>query len=181
MRYLGGSNMKKTLLAGVILSLVVWMIGCTVKENKTPLTGTGEVQEHVEQQIDIDKLVKEEITNLVKDFGRKLQSVSLLSLKDILEKSIEENYSEFVSQELMKQWIDKPENAPGRLVSSPWPDRIEVESVEKLSDDEYKVEGKIIEITSNVNDKAISRQITLTVKQIHEKWLIDDVVLGEYE
>ena len=97
------------------------------------------------------------ITNLVKDFGSNLKLVSLLAPKDTLEKEMKENYSEFVSEKLIEKWLSDPENAPGRLTSSPWPDRIEVEDIEKVSENEYKVEGKVIEVTSNEKDGDISR------------------------
>ncbi|CAK7076379.1 hypothetical protein ACF3M2_07465 [Tissierella carlieri] len=180
--------MKKILLYGVALSLSISLIGCTAPKNQD--NSTGKVQNQIEEQtpedkldkeeITIDKQDKEEVTRLVEEFGGKLQSVSLLSPKEELEKSMKENYRGLVSEDLMNKWLNNPEDALGRFVSSPWPDRIEIENVEKISDTEYEVEGNIIEITSSENDEPISRTITLTVRKIDIVWLIDDVVLGEY-
>jgi hypothetical protein len=124
------------------------------------------------------------IVALVEDFGNKLQRVSLQAPKDAVLKSIQENYSEFVSQGLMDEWKSDPFKAPGRLTSSPWPDRIEILSIEKLSEDMYQVNGEIIEITSvDMADGGFSarRPINLLVKKTGEKWLIDSLTLDEYE
>jgi hypothetical protein len=62
--------------------------------------------------------------------------------------SLRENYSQFVSPALLAQWQSDPENAPGRVTSSPWPERIEIIDTEKLADSKYQVKGDIIEVTS---------------------------------
>jgi hypothetical protein len=124
------------------------------------------------------------VVSIVESFGSKLQTVPLLDSKDIVEKSMQENYGNLVSQALIEEWIGDPLNAPGRRISSPWPDRIEILSTEKLSEDTYEVKGKIIEITSTekVNGGvAAKRPITLAVKKIENRWLIDDVMLGAYD
>ena len=77
-----------------------------------------------------------------------------------------------------------PRNDPGRLTSSPWPDRIEIWAVEKSSVNEYKVDGEIIEVTSTEKAEggiAAKKPITLAVKKIDNRWLINDVKLGEYK
>ena len=127
---------------------------------------------------------KEAVVSTVEGFGSKLQTVSLLAPKDIVEKSMQENYGNLVSQALIEEWISDPLNALGRRTSSPWPDRIEILSIEKLSEDAYEVKGEIIEITSVEKlsgGVAAKRAITLAVKKIENRWLIDDVTLGAYE
>lgn len=130
-----------------------------------------------------DQDIAKEVEQVVKDFGSKLQNVSLMAPEDVLSESMKENYGNYVSEELIEKWLSDPLNAPGRLTSSPWPDRIEITTVEKLSEDEYQVEGTIIEITSeNLTDDGITakRPITLLVKQYDGKWLIEDVTMGDY-
>lgn len=139
-----------------------------------------------EQQQDEQTLSSEKgaVVNTVEGFGAKLQAVSLTASADALEKSMKENYSEFVSEELIAKWISDPLNAPGRLTSSPWPERIEILSVDKTSEDAYQVNGQIIEITSveKVNGEiAAKRPITLIVKNIDNRWLISDATIGKYE
>ena len=92
-----------------------------------------------------DNSEKEYISNLVHEFGTRLQNVSLLAPKEVLERNVRENYADYVSEELIDKWIKDPLEAPGRLTSSPWPDRIEIESIDKISEREYEVKGSIIE------------------------------------
>lgn len=66
-----------------------------------------------------ESFTAEAIVNLVKGFGSKLQTVSLLAPKDIVAESVQENYSPFVSPTLIEEWISDPAKAPGRLTSSP--------------------------------------------------------------
>ena len=97
---------------------------------------------------------------------------------------MQENYGDSVSPTLLVKWQNDPQNAPGRMLSSPWPDRIEIINIEKISEYAYKVEGKIIEITSTDmagGGFAAKRPIILMVKRIDNRWLTDDAVLGVYE
>jgi hypothetical protein len=124
------------------------------------------------------------VTNLVKSFGSKLQNFSLLAPKDIVEKEMKKNYEKIITPQLLKKWSANPLSAPGRLTSSPWPDRIEIKSVTKLSSIEYEAKGEIIEITSveAVNGGyAAKRPLTLKIKKIDNRWLINEVSLGAYE
>ena len=96
---------------------------------------------------------------------------------------MQENYGSLVSPELLAAWQRDPQNAPGRLVSSPWPERIEILSNVKLAEDSYEVRGNIIEITSESQTGegvAAKRPITLIVKKAPSGWLIDEVTLGSY-
>jgi hypothetical protein len=118
------------------------------------------------------------IKSLVEAFGKMLQRVSLLAPKAKVIQSIQENYSAYVSPTLLEKWKNRPQSAPGRMVSSPWPDRIEVLSITKRSKNEYEVKGQIIEITSmeKVGGGYSSKKgITLEVKKIRNHWLIDAV------
>lgn len=131
-----------------------------------------------------NKREKISVKNLVEDFGKFLQKVALLAPEDILKDSIKENYGEFISLELLEKWQKDPENIPGRIVSSPWPDRIEVLSINKISETEYEVKGDIVEITSvgtSIWGIAGKRPIDLSVKKTDAGWLIDDAVLGDYK
>lgn len=177
--FLGGYSLKKTVLFILIIIISVSLFGCTSQE-----TGTQPDQREQGQPQVTDESDREAVKSLVESFGSRLQSVSLLAPKEILEKSMKENYVDFVSEELLAKWLNDPLNAPGRLTSSPWPDRIEIVSIDKISENVYEVKGKIIEITSEEKTKdgiAASRPITLLVRKIDNRWLIDEVTLGEYE
>lgn len=173
--------MKKTFLFALTMLLSVSLFGCTSLRNNAQLNKEGQSQETQQQTDASDEAA---VTSLVEDFGSKLQTVSLLAPKDIVNKSIQENYGGFVTPALLAEWQSDPQNAPGRLTSSPWPDHIKIETIKKLSEYEYEVEGEIIEITSTekVNGGvAAQRQITLKIKKTGERWLIDAATLGVYE
>lgn len=172
--------MKKLLLLALALLLSVSLLACTNERNGMQQEEMQD-KETVQQIHDTDE---EAVANFVEEFGRKLQLVSLLAPKDVLEKSMQEHYGEFVSQALIKVWLNDPENAPGRLTSSPWPDRIEVLSVKKVNEGMYEVKGEIIEVTSTEKESggiAAKRPITLAVRELDKGWIIDDVSLGDYE
>jgi len=122
-----------------------------------------------------------EIRALVEAFGRTLKNVSLLAPDAAA--SIEANYGPFVSRELLERWKQDPQSAPGRTVSSPWPDRIQIQNIAKTGRGQYVVEGLILEVTSEDLEQggaAAKRAITLSVRKENCRWVIWDVVLGEY-
>ncbi|TJX59638.1 hypothetical protein E8P77_21065, partial [Soehngenia saccharolytica] len=173
--------MKKLILIVSILLLLLYQFACKNEDKNDQDTGGVQPTENTQKT---DEENKKTIIDLVETFGKKLQIISLLEPKDILDKDMEDNYSDLVSQKLIDAWKADPLNAPGRLVSSPWPDRIEIKTLNKISKSEYQVEGNIIEITSDeLEHGGISshRPIMLTVRKTNNKWMIDDVSLGEYQ
>jgi len=163
--------MKKIMIAVLVLILSVSLFGC------------GQVPKDSQQPQPNEQAEKQAVSNLVVSFGDQLQKVSLLAPENTVKQSMQENYEKFVSPDLLAKWQSDPANAPGRVSSSPWPDRIEVSSVQKLSDDSYEVKGEVIEITSTEvgSDKAAARRpITCTVKKLAQGWRIDAVKLGDY-
>ncbi|AGL01885.1 hypothetical protein [Desulfoscipio gibsoniae] len=172
--------MKNPFLFALVLLLSVSLFGYTSGGNEADKK--DELPQESSQQT--GESDKEAVADLVEDFGSKLQKVSLQAPKDIVSKSMQENYSDFVSPTLLAEWQSDPLNAPGRMLSSPWPERIEILSIEKLSEDTYEVEGEIIEITSTEKVSggvAAKWPITLVVKKIDNRWLIDAVTLVAYE
>ena len=169
--------MKRLLLLALALLLSFSMIACTNTSvgNDQKDAGSGD-----KTAVNDEAAVK----SVVEGFGKKLQTVSLLAPADVLEKSMKENYGEFVTQELIEKWISDPEKAPGRLTSSPWPDSIEILAVERISDNEYQVRGKIVEIANaegSGTKTAAKRPISLDLKKTEGKWLISGAELGDYE
>jgi len=159
--------MKKALVLTLVLLLNISLVGCTTAQIKL-----GEESQKQFQEKNNDE---DAVNSLVEDFGKKLQLVSLLAPEDVLEESMQESYGEFVSPTLLEQWVKEPISAPGRLTSSPWPDRIEILSTDKISEGAYEVKGEIIEI-ANENDEIVAkRPITLVVEKIDGKWLINNV------
>ena len=124
----------------------------------------------------------DEVVRLVEEFGSTLKNVSLLAPRDLVIEAIEENYTPYVTDELLQNWINHPRRAPGKTTSSPWPDRIEITDVNRVSDDEYFVKGRIAEITSeDANTAAAYRPIELTITRTDSKWLIDKITVYNYE
>ena len=123
--------------------------------------------------------VEADVYSVVEDFGSRLQRVSLLS--PTVEEDMRQEYADLVSPELLEQWIFDPSSAPGRLTSSPWPDRVDIHSVESVSDTRYAITGEIVEITSTEvgSDEAANRiPIRLTVEKSGEHWVITDLEQG---
>ncbi|MFZ7102727.1 MAG: hypothetical protein ACOWWO_08715 [Peptococcaceae bacterium] len=172
--------MKKLLVYALTLFLSISLLGCLNGQDNKP-EKTGQSPEEAQQTAESEEAA---VKNLVKDFGKKLQAVSLQGPNDVVEKSMQDNYGNFVSAELLASWQRDPLNAPGRMVSSPWPDHIEILTTEKSAESTYKITGEIIEITSAEKGDggvAAKRPITIVVRKIAENWLIDSVALGSYE
>nr|WP_300094819.1 stalk domain-containing protein [Sedimentibacter sp.] len=130
----------------------------------------------------IDEAAK--VENIVRGFGSRLKMVSLLAPDKLLKESMNENYGKLVTKELLEKWMNNPSEAPGRAVSSPWPERIDIESSEKVSDNKYKIKGYIIEVTSVEKASggiAAKREISLDVEKIGGTWIISNVELGNYQ
>ncbi|MDF2678613.1 MAG: hypothetical protein K0Q97_2967, partial [Bacillota bacterium] len=126
---------------------------------------------------------KKEIENLVIEFGKKLKNVSLLAPKDVLYQSMDENYAKYITDDLLQKWKSDPQNALGKLVSSPWPERIDIKGIEKINESEYIVKGFIIELTSNEIEYggiAAKRPVELNVINSDNKWVISGAKVGEY-
>lgn len=173
--------MKHPVLFAIVLLLVVSLFGCASGVSQEQLSKQGAPKEELQQN---DEVAMAAIKDLVETFGGKLQLVSLQAPGDIASRSIQENYAEYVSPELLEKWLENPETALGRKLSSPWPDRIEIQSIDKLEDNAYEVKGEIIEITSvekASGGAAFKHPVTLVVKKTGGKWLIDAVTIGASE
>ncbi|WP_411676996.1 hypothetical protein [Caproicibacter sp.] len=122
------------------------------------------------------------VRNLVTDFGGQLQKVSLTASKEKVAEDMQKYYGDYITPSLLEEWQADPSSAPGRTVSSPWPDRINILSVQRLADDAYDVTGEIIEATSadeSGGQTAGKQGIRLSVRNIGGRWLIDDVTVDQ--
>jgi len=163
-----------------IMWLLIVLLGSSVGITSSNPIGAP-VKEETQQSTQQEQ---QAVADLVGKFGTKLQLVSLLAPKDVASQSMKENYGDYVSPSLLAKWQHDPQSAPGRMVSSPWPNGIKVLTVTKVSKDKYQVEGEIIEITSAEQEKggvAAKRPIALEVRKIGDRWLIDAATLGAYE
>jgi hypothetical protein len=156
--------MKQKLLFGVLgvalLGGIGFILFVALKANTPPVELTPNINA---EQSAVEKAVL--------DFGKKLNMVSLTASRDVLVKSIEDNYAPFVSPELLEAWRQNPERAPGRMTSSPWPDRIEISKTQKDEDGSYSVGGRVIEITTT-GVTANQYSVGLKLRNRDGKWII---------
>ena len=123
----------------------------------------------------------EAVKTTVMQFGGKLKMVSLLAPESDKDEAITQNYSKFVSPTLLEEWKGDSSTTPGKTVSSPWPDRIEIGTVTKNNDGSYRVDGSVVEITSASQAGLVaSYPVALSVSKLGGEWVITSFGRGEY-
>lgn len=110
------------------------------------------------------------VRSRVIDFGRQMQKVPLMADRTIVAQAMDSNYGPYVDAALLAQWKADPQNAPGRLTSSPWPDRIDITAAQKNTDGTYTVSGEVVEMASSGEVDRVPTSLTLTY--INGSWLI---------
>lgn len=118
----------------------------------------------------------------IEKFGQALKNVSLLSPQSAQE--IEQNYGDLASPDLIKEWQTDPSSAPGRLTSSPSPDRIEVISIKKTEQEKYLADGEIVEIANGITPEEKFEKRTpveIIVSRVGARWLITDFIFKQSE
>ncbi|HET7273598.1 MAG TPA: hypothetical protein VFI91_00340 [Longimicrobiaceae bacterium] len=103
------------------------------------------------------------VREVVEEFGRQLRAVPLLADDSILVPAMRQAYGSLVTPDLLESWVDAPQEAPGRQVSSPWPERIEVSSVTAGEAEGCVVEGDVVFVTSADAGEALREPVRLTV------------------
>jgi len=116
---------------------------------------------------------------VVASFGRQLKMVSLLAPEENVRADMRNHYGEHVAPALLERWQNDPGSAPGRLTSSPWPDRIEILEMERNADGSYAVKGEIVEVAGD--EASAVRDIALIVRNIDGRWLIEAAEMGNYK
>jgi hypothetical protein len=99
----------------------------------------------------------------VEQLGERLRQVSLLAPDSIVVGEIRRAYEPLVTPELLAAWTSNPSRAPGRDVSSPWPARIEIRSVEESGAAGCRIDGEVIYATST-DSAAASSPVTIEVR-----------------
>jgi hypothetical protein len=120
-----------------------------------------------------DEAVAREV---VQTFGERLKNVSLLAPDTIVAAEIRANYGGLVSKHLLDGWLFSPQTAPGREVSSPWPERIQIDSVRAEGAGSCRVDGMIVYLTSmevTHGGVAALRPVRMLVQQVDgDGWVI---------
>lgn len=113
------------------------------------------------------------VRDLVVTFGSRLKQVPLAAPDTTLARMMLAQYSGVVAEPLIRQWASHPKTAPGRLTSSPWPDRIEIASQSRKSARVFLVDGEIVERTSaDAAGESGRIPVRLTVWKTGRKWHI---------
>ena len=110
-----------------------------------------------------------QISTLVTNFGNYEKSISLQADPELLKSDIQQNYGAFVAGTLLQQWRADPKSAPGRLTSSPWPDRILIDSISPQGTG-YTVSGYIVMMTSTGESSQVP--VVLIVMRENGEWKI---------
>jgi hypothetical protein len=106
---------------------------------------------------------------VVEEFGRRMKDVPTTAAPDVAAKAIREKYSGLVDKLLVESWAMQPNEAPGRPVSSPWPDRIEITSSTD-SGAEVVVIGTIVEVSGTGEARRVPVEIRL--RPSRDEWVI---------
>jgi len=104
-------------VAVVIIAGTVLLSGALTKnEDISPSASMTETQDGSAEAITEtqDEGAEAEVSSLVENFGKKLQAVSLTAPRDYVNKSIQENFGDFVSPELLSAWQKDLRDVPGR-------------------------------------------------------------------
>ncbi len=118
---------------------------------------------------------EETVRDLVLSFGRNLRFVSLLAPLPDIKAAMDQYYAPFVSGELLDAWEGNPDLAPGRQTSSPYPARIDIDRVVRTANTSYRVEGRVIELTSEdelSGDSSAEYDVIFTVDNLAGVWRI---------
>ena len=122
------------------------------------------------------------IYQVVGEFGARLKDVGLSDPKqeDIIT-AVDFNLKRLITNRLYQEFVQDTSRIPGRAASSPWPEGIEIVSVQRLDNGSYTMVGNRIMMDSNElahGGNAGETNITLTLKKVNGTWLIDDVAGG---
>lgn len=116
----------------------------------------------------------DEVSAVVTDFGARLQRVSTTAPDSLVAAAVRAEYAPFVTAELLDAWAADPSSAPGREVSSPWPERIEVGDV-RADREACVVEGEVVLVTSveaGTGGAAVREPVTVRVEPVDGEWRI---------
>ena len=125
-----------------------------------------------------DSMPPEEV---VENFGLRLKDVSILAPPILVATAMDTHYAPYVASETLAEWKANPDSAPGRLTSSPWPERIEVGTTTR-EDQTAQVEGVVVEYTSEIaahGGQAVGYPVVVTLERRTEGWKITSFELRD--
>jgi len=128
---------------------------------------------------------KTEITTLLNNFADTFTKVVLIDPEDQVISEIKQYYSPYLTDNLLAKWEFDPSEALGRVTSSPWPDQIEIISMDKLDEQTVKVKGYILWVSSGgvgkleIDDK-VPALFIVKKDPATQKFLIDEAYSNSY-
>ena len=170
----------KYIFVTVTMLIPTVLVACAV----LPSTATQTTADDMETSITAESPIpataghtadEAEVRALVENFGKRLQLVSLLS--PTAAQDIQNQFAEFVSPTLLERWTKDVSNAPGGMVSSPWPDRIEITALSREDVDRYAMTGFVVEITSTevgTGEAAAKIPVHIVLERGQSGWLITE-------
>jgi len=121
------------------------------------------------------------IYQVVGEFGARLKDVVITTSDQDVITAVDFNLKQLITDRLYQVFVQDKIRIPGRYVSSPWPERIEINSIQMLDSGSYTVHGSQVVMTDDTvahGGNAGEEPITLTLKKVSGVWLIDDVIRG---
>jgi hypothetical protein len=113
------------------------------------------------------------IVNTVEVFGSKLQYVSLTQSLSEIQSDMDTQYAPYLTYTLLEAWKKNPNDALGREVISPYPNKIAVDDF-SITKDEAVVKGTVIEIVPD-GEEVFTYPIEITLERVDGRWLITSV------
>jgi len=105
---------------------------------------------------------KAQITELLDNFGRELTNVTIIDPENVVAEQIKEHYTPYLTSNLLSKWVLDPSLAMEGDIK-PWPDRIEVDSMEKVDNDKIEVQGYVVWVASGGQNGV---EVTATVPAV---------------
>jgi hypothetical protein len=121
------------------------------------------------------------IYQVVGEFGARLKDVVITTSDQDVISAVDFNLKQLITDRLYQVFVQDKIRIPGRYVSRPWPERIEINSVQMLDSGSYTVHGNQVVMTDDTvahGGNAGEEPITLTLKKVNGVWLVDDVIGG---
>ena len=144
----------------VLVSALLFSVSC---HRADPAVSTPTVKERPPEEV-------------VQELGHRMKQVSTTASPEIAAKAIREAYSGLVHPRLLEAWVASPAEAPGRPVSSPWPERIEITRSTHSSND-ATVRGVLVEATST--GEGPRTPVLIHLQRVDGSWLITDYATQE--
>jgi hypothetical protein len=109
---------------------------------------------------------------VVEQLGKRMRMVSLLAPDSIVTRELRDSYGALVTPALLSLWQKSKATVPGRQVSNPWPNRIEINALTPGSD--CQVEGDVVYVTTEDTTVEVERRkFVLQMKEDASGWRVN--------